>query len=89
MGIAVRAVVIAAIGLALGELESGVAVILTYYAALFLLGIPFLLGLYKGAVYGGSIPAILIATPGTGSRKVASRSPSRQPSTAVRRSAPA
>ncbi len=42
VGIAVRAVVIAAIGLALGELESGVAVILTYYAALFLLGIPFL-----------------------------------------------
>ena len=31
-----------------------------------LLGIPFLLGLYKGAVYGGSIPAILVATPGTG-----------------------
>jgi putative tricarboxylic transport membrane protein len=31
-----------------------------------LLGIPFLMGLYKGGVYGGSIPAILIATPGTG-----------------------
>ena len=31
-----------------------------------LLGIPFLLGLYKGGIYGGSIPAILIATPGTG-----------------------
>lgn len=31
-----------------------------------LLGIPFLVGLYKGGVYGGSIPAILIATPGTG-----------------------
>jgi len=28
-------------------------------------GIPFLLGLYKGAVYGGSISAILINTPGT------------------------
>lgn len=28
-------------------------------------GIGFLLGVYKGAVYGGSIPAILINTPGT------------------------
>ncbi len=31
-----------------------------------LLGIPFLIGLYKGGIYGGSIPAILISTPGTG-----------------------
>jgi len=31
-----------------------------------LIGIPFLMGLYKGGIYGGSIPAILIATPGTG-----------------------
>lgn len=30
-----------------------------------LIGIPFLLGLYKGGMYGGSIPAILICTPGT------------------------
>lgn len=30
-----------------------------------LIGIPFLLGLYKGGIYGGSITAILIATPGT------------------------
>lgn len=29
------------------------------------IGIPFLLGIYKGAIYGGSIPAILINTPGT------------------------
>lgn len=29
-------------------------------------GIPFLLGLYKGGVFGGSVAAILIATPGTG-----------------------
>lgn len=28
-------------------------------------GIGFLLGIYKGAVYGGSIPAVLINTPGT------------------------
>jgi putative tricarboxylic transport membrane protein len=29
-------------------------------------GIPFLIGIYKGGIYGGSIPAILINTPGTG-----------------------
>lgn len=40
-GIAVRALVIAAIGLALGALHSGLAVILTYYGLLFLLGLPF------------------------------------------------
>jgi len=28
-------------------------------------GLPFLLGVYKGAIYGGSIPAVLINTPGT------------------------
>lgn len=31
-----------------------------------LIGIPFLVGIYKGGIFGGSIPAILIATPGTG-----------------------
>ena len=31
-----------------------------------LLGIPFLLAITKGAIFGGSIPAILINTPGTG-----------------------
>lgn len=31
-----------------------------------LVGIPFLIGIYKGGIFGGSIPAILIATPGTG-----------------------
>lgn len=41
-GLAVRALVIAAIGLVLGELGSGIAVILTYYGLLFLLGLPFL-----------------------------------------------
>ncbi len=30
-----------------------------------LTGLPFLLGVYKGAIYAGSIPAILINTPGT------------------------
>ncbi len=41
-GLATRALIIAAIGLALGELDSGIAVILTYYGLLFLLAIPFL-----------------------------------------------
>ncbi len=30
-----------------------------------ILGIPFLIGLYKGGTYGGSVSAILIGTPGT------------------------
>jgi uncharacterized membrane protein len=41
-GLVVRALLIALLGLALGELESGLAVILTYYGVLFLLGLPFL-----------------------------------------------
>jgi hypothetical protein len=40
--LAVRAVLVAALGLALGELETGLAIILTYYGVLFLLGMPFL-----------------------------------------------
>ncbi len=40
--LAVRAVIVAGIGLALGGIESGLAVILTYYGVLFLLGLPFL-----------------------------------------------
>ena len=35
-----------------------------------LLGIPFLLGVYKGGIYGGSIPAILVSMPGTGAAVV-------------------
>jgi len=31
-----------------------------------LVGIPFLIGVYKGGIYGGSIPAILVSIPGTG-----------------------
>ncbi len=31
-----------------------------------MIGIPFLLGVYKGGIYGGSIPAILVSMPGTG-----------------------
>jgi hypothetical protein len=40
-GIAVRALTIALIGLVLGELPTTIAIILTYYGALFLLGLPF------------------------------------------------
>lgn len=43
LGIACRAVLIAALGLLLGGLDSGVAVILTYYGVLFVVGLPFTL----------------------------------------------
>ena len=36
-------------------------------------GIPFLLGIYKGAIYGGSIPAILVNTPGTAAAAATAR----------------
>lgn len=42
IGLAIRAVLVALVGLALGELETGLAIILTYYGVLFLLGLPFL-----------------------------------------------
>jgi len=41
--LAVRALLIAAIGFALGELETGIAIILAYYGVLFLVGLPFTL----------------------------------------------
>jgi len=41
-GLAVRAVLIAVVGLLLAEVDSGIAVILTYYGLLFLLALPFL-----------------------------------------------
>lgn len=41
-GLIVRALIIATIGLLLGDLGSGIAVILTYYGVLFLAGLPFL-----------------------------------------------
>lgn len=47
--LAVRALLIGALGLLLGVVPSGIAVILTYYAVLFLLGLPFL-GLRAGAL---------------------------------------
>ncbi len=42
-GLVGRALVIAAIGLLLGDLGSGIAIILTYYGVLFVLGLPFTL----------------------------------------------
>ncbi len=42
LGLAARAVLVALVGLALGGLETGLAIILVYYAVLFLLGLPFL-----------------------------------------------
>lgn len=42
LGLAARAVLIAAIGLVLGSLTTSIAIILTYYGVLFLIGIPFL-----------------------------------------------
>ena len=36
-------------------------------------GIPFLLGVYKGGIFGGSIPAILVSMPGTGAAVATSR----------------
>jgi Heparan-alpha-glucosaminide N-acetyltransferase, catalytic len=42
LALATRAVLVAAIGLALGGLETGIAVILTYYGVLFLMALPFL-----------------------------------------------
>ncbi|HWM05860.1 MAG TPA: heparan-alpha-glucosaminide N-acetyltransferase domain-containing protein [Actinophytocola sp.] len=60
-GLAVRALLIAALGLALGDLDSGLAVILAYYGVLFLLGLPFL-GLRAPALFGLAA-AWLVLTP--------------------------
>jgi hypothetical protein len=43
LGIAGRALLIGALGLVLGGLDTGIAIILTYYGVLFLLGLPFTL----------------------------------------------
>ena len=48
-GLAARALLIAAVGLALGEIDSGIAVILTYYGVLFALAIPFI-GFHAGTL---------------------------------------
>ncbi|RMD95747.1 MAG: C4-dicarboxylate ABC transporter permease [Alphaproteobacteria bacterium] len=36
-------------------------------------GIPFLLGVYKGGIFGGSVPAILVSMPGTGAAVATTR----------------
>ncbi|MGZ8744926.1 MAG: heparan-alpha-glucosaminide N-acetyltransferase domain-containing protein [Nocardioides sp.] len=50
-GVAARAVLVGGLGLALGGLDTGIAVILTYYGLLFLLGLPFV-GLRAPALAG-------------------------------------
>jgi uncharacterized membrane protein len=53
-GLAVRALLIALLGLYLAELETNVAIILTYYGLLFLLGLPFIgLGARALAILAG------------------------------------
>ena len=59
-GLAVRALLVALLGLALGELETGLAIILTYYGLLFLLGLPFL-GLRARALFAWAAAWALIA----------------------------
>ena len=60
LGIAVRALVIALVGLYLGSLGSGLAIILTYYGLLFLLGLPFA-GLRAPALFGLAGAWIVVA----------------------------
>jgi uncharacterized membrane protein len=59
VAIAVRAMVLVLIGLALGEPESGVAVILVYYGVLFCLALPFL-GLSARALAAWSASVLLL-----------------------------
>ena len=59
-GLAARAVWVALVGLALGELDSGLAIILTYYGLLFLLGLPFL-RLRAGALFASAAGWLLVA----------------------------
>jgi uncharacterized membrane protein len=59
-GLVVRALLIATLGLALGALGSGLAVILTYYGLLFLLGLPFL-GLRARSLFGLAAAWLVLA----------------------------
>ena len=59
-GLAARAVWVALVGLALGGLDSGLAIILTYYGLLFLLGLPFL-RLRAGALFASAAGWLLVA----------------------------
>jgi hypothetical protein len=60
LGIAVRASVIAVVGLFLGDLQTGLAIILTYYGVLFLLGLPFV-GLRAPALFGLAAVWLVVA----------------------------
>lgn len=60
VGLALRALLIAALGLVLGDLGSGLAIILTYYGVLFLLGLPFL-GLRARSLAGLAAAWVLVA----------------------------
>ena len=59
-GLAVRALLVALLGLALGELETGLAIILTYYGLLFLLGLPFV-GLRARALFAWAAAWVVVA----------------------------
>ncbi|HET7736714.1 MAG TPA: heparan-alpha-glucosaminide N-acetyltransferase domain-containing protein [Nocardioidaceae bacterium] len=59
--IAVRAVLIALLGLGLGMLDTRIAVILTYYGLLFVVGIPFLFARTRTLLYGAA--AWLVISP--------------------------
>ena len=61
LALVVRAALIGAVGLALGSLESGVAVILAYYAVLFVLVLPWLRA--SPRVLLGSAAAIAVVVP--------------------------
>lgn len=58
--LAVRAGLVVVVGLGLGELDSGVAVILVYYGLFFLLALPFLT-LRAGALLALAVPWLLLA----------------------------
>lgn len=60
LGIAVRALVIALVGFVLGDLQTGLAIILTYYGVLFLLGLPFV-GLRAPALFGLAAAWLVVA----------------------------
>ena len=60
VGLAVRALLVALLGLALAELETGLAIILTYYGLLFLLGLPFL-GLRARALFAWAAAWVVVA----------------------------
>ena len=60
VGLAVRALLIALLGLVLGGLGTGLAIILTYYGLLFLLGLPFL-GLRARALFAWAAAWVVVA----------------------------